>query len=285
MSLNQTSTRIHFLWARNAPEGVVFRRGPSKHVQLLRWNLKTDKIEAGQWFKGRIYERRCDLSPSGEFLIYFAGKYKEPYRTWTAISRPPYFSALALWPKGDAWGGGGLFKDNSTVLLNHRQNEMNLDPKFALPKKFKIIPYGERPGWGEDDPIFSSRLMRDGWEQKSSGKDKKNKFGSNIWIEFHEPQVWEKKIAMPNATLWMELHGIMERDGPWYVLSYKYQLDQEVVDLGKCDWADINSSGYVYFAKDGCIFRQFGDRSIKLIIDLSSNQFEEVSSPPYATTW
>ena len=57
----------------------------------------------GQWFKGRIYEKRCDLSPDGTKLIYFAQKIntrtlndpKYSY-AWTAISRPPYLTALAL---------------------------------------------------------------------------------------------------------------------------------------------------------------------------------------------
>lgn len=71
----------------------------------------------GQWFKGRIYERRCDLSPSGEKLIYFAAKYRSPLYTWTAVSRPPFLTALLLWPKGDAWGGGGLFNNERTIGL------------------------------------------------------------------------------------------------------------------------------------------------------------------------
>ena len=95
------------LLARKAPVAVVFRRGPSKHVLLVRWNLSDDSFEAGQWLKGRVYERRCDVSEDGERLIYFAANYRarDAQRTWTAVSRPPDFTALALWPKGDAWGG------------------------------------------------------------------------------------------------------------------------------------------------------------------------------------
>src|SRR5262249_39683455 len=58
----------------------------------------------GQWFNGRIYERRCDLSPSGKRLIYFAASYKAPYAIWTAVSRLPFLTAVTLWPKGDGWG-------------------------------------------------------------------------------------------------------------------------------------------------------------------------------------
>jgi hypothetical protein len=118
--------RLYFLLAREAPVGVLFRRGPSRWVQLIRWNTADDTFEPGQWFRGRIYEKRSDLSPDGRRLIYFAQKLSgrtlhEPEYTyaWTAISRPPYLTALALWPKGDCWNGGGLFETNTRVWLNH----------------------------------------------------------------------------------------------------------------------------------------------------------------------
>jgi hypothetical protein len=56
------STRLYVLLARKAPIAAVFRRGPSKRVLLLTWNTETHEVRKGQWFKGRIYERRCDIS-------------------------------------------------------------------------------------------------------------------------------------------------------------------------------------------------------------------------------
>lgn len=100
----ESTARLYAIWARKAPIGVIFRRGPSKQVQMLKWDIENDELIPGQWFKGRVYERRCDLSPNGQYLIYFAANYKPPYGTWTAISHPPFFTALALWPKGDCSG-------------------------------------------------------------------------------------------------------------------------------------------------------------------------------------
>src|ERR1700760_351322 len=101
-----SSTRLFVLLARDAPVGVILRRGPSKQVLMIHWNLKNDTFVHGQWLKARVYERRCDLSPEGDMLLYFAATHRKPYGTWSAVSRPPFFTALALWPKGDAWGGG-----------------------------------------------------------------------------------------------------------------------------------------------------------------------------------
>ena len=60
--------RLWVLLARREPVGVIFRRDPAKPVLLIKWNTRTDSFEHGQWFKGRVYERRCDLSPGGDLL-------------------------------------------------------------------------------------------------------------------------------------------------------------------------------------------------------------------------
>src|SRR5919198_4444283 len=91
--------RIHALLASEAPLGVVIRRGPSKQVCTVLWDRRRDEFRLGQWLRGRIYERRSDLSPDGKHLIYFAmnGRWNsEAKGSWTAISRAPYLKALAL---------------------------------------------------------------------------------------------------------------------------------------------------------------------------------------------
>jgi len=50
--------RLQFLLARRAPIAVIFRRGPSKWVQLIKWDTKTDSFEPGQWFHGHVYVGR-----------------------------------------------------------------------------------------------------------------------------------------------------------------------------------------------------------------------------------
>src|SRR5688572_29305935 len=103
---------------------VIFRRGPSKLTQQLVWDLETDEITRGQWIGGHVYTRRCDISPDGKYLVAAFTNYSQSLRDrskykfkdewlasgWTAISRPPYFTALALWFTGGAWNGGGLWE-------------------------------------------------------------------------------------------------------------------------------------------------------------------------------
>src|SRR6266496_5416829 len=90
--------RLHVLLAREAPIAVILRRGPTNWVQMIKWRTDTDTFESGQWFHGRVYVESCDLSPDGQLLVYFAGKFNQKTMqddkfAWTAISKPPYFTA------------------------------------------------------------------------------------------------------------------------------------------------------------------------------------------------
>jgi len=67
--------RIHAILARRGSRAVVFRRGPSDKFAVIGWDRKNDTFTLGQWLRGMIYPRRSDLSPDGEYLIYFAAKY------------------------------------------------------------------------------------------------------------------------------------------------------------------------------------------------------------------
>jgi hypothetical protein len=289
-------TRIHFIVARKAPVAVVFRRGPSRQVEILKWDLTTDELVAGQWLKGRIYERRCDLSPAGDFLIYFAAKYETALRTWTAISRPPYLTALALWPKGDAWGGGGLFDSDRRIRLNHRPDEMKQEAGFRLAPSMRIEPLGENPGWGEDNPIHHIRLIRDGWRWVDNGAaTQMHTFGSSPWITF-EPAIQYRRAVGPRkrpVTLEMSIEGLNERDGSWYVQTYRLVDGEESIrDIGRADWADASPDGGLLLARDGRLLRldigavdDWATAEFREVADLRDHRFERRTAPSEAVTW
>lgn len=218
----ERQARIYALLARESSRAVVFRRGPSKRVLLIGWDTDTDQFTIGQWFRGRIYERRCDLSPSGELLLYFAATYREPYFSWSAVTRPPYWTALALWPKGDGWGGGGHFEKENVISLNHRDPEMSLAEGFALPASFVVQPCGDRSGGGEDDPVCSRRMERDGWRFDDQHGETTEHREAKIWIRFEPPLVWTKPHRHSGRySLEMLTHGIKETEGSWYVLEHR----------------------------------------------------------------
>ena len=294
----KAQVRLYCILAREAPLAAVFRRGPSKQVLLVQWHTDTDQFYEGQWLKKkRIYERRCDLSPNGQHLIYFAADYKKPYFSWTAVSKPPFLTALALWPKGDCWGGGGLFKSEREIHLNHREGEMNLAEGFKLPPKLKIASFGKGSGWGEDNPILDARLSRDGWQMLQEGESIQHKLGDSVWVDFKPPLVWAKRHTPSRGRYELQMHilGIQERDGPWYIVEHSVKDTKSggTMTLGRTEWADWGHSGDLLFAQAGKLFRLgfSGDgvlnelSNAQLLIDLTDRTFKEVAPPIEARQW
>ena len=80
---------------------LIVRRG--RWVLLARWDLKSATVEPGTWFRGKIYQRRCDVSPDGSLFYYFALKGGRPFH---AVSRLPWLTALALWKDNTTYGSG-----------------------------------------------------------------------------------------------------------------------------------------------------------------------------------
>jgi hypothetical protein len=319
------SCRLYAILARDGRSAVVFRRGPTRQVLVLRWWLDGDRIEPGQWLKGRIYERRCDLSPNGDLLIYFAAKWETSMSTWTAISRTPFLSALALWPKGDAWGGGGVFESANVIGLNHlevtaaivgksksgqaagaRWHPLGVEAndKVApnpIPKHVTVERWSEQAGRGEDNPLHHHRVTRDGWALVTKGEA--GKYGDTpgySWVltspELYERQAPETAAGKP-LILRRTLKAIGQRDGPWYVEDFDIRAGDGTVlrHIADCSWADWHVNGDLLFALDGCLYRLAKQHTAdavsdplanaKRVADLGVLTFTGTVAPAWALDW
>lgn len=271
-----SSANIFCILARDSELSVIFRRGPSKVVQLLSWDRGDDQIEPGQWLKGRIYERRADLSPSGKLLVYFAANQKPPHYSWTALSKPPYLTALCLWENGSTWGGGGLFETESKLLINGSQSSSD---KGETPKRFKVgsletqTNYLNVSGLG----IYRNRLKRDGWE---FNEEKQNNFSC---IKYSG----QFSLELNETT------GNISPQGRWNESIYRLTRQSQEIFFDQLDWAEFDSNGDFLFAKESSIFRLeqkkldtvYGVDEATLICDLSKNRFEAIESPTWANRW
>lgn len=201
-------TRISALFARDGTSAVLLRRGPKRHFHLISWDLETDTFTHGQWMKGIV--RLCDLSPSGDKLLYWAAQYhasaprhlerarsvqdgddevaqrrydplgaktrakqtkrakkrrrvpryqrtggekgqrfpiaRDNQGVWTAVSRPPYFSALALWPCYGHWTGGGVFGGENEIILVEDDEGIGPVENTPIPTRMRVVP-AIRRGW------------------------------------------------------------------------------------------------------------------------------------------
>ncbi|HWB61547.1 MAG TPA: hypothetical protein VG733_18840 [Chthoniobacteraceae bacterium] len=284
----KTAPRIWVILAREASFAAVFRRGPSGQVRLLKWNLRNDAFHGGQWFKGRIYERRCDLSPDGSLLIYFASKQSRQHLpTWTAISKPPYLTALAMWPKGDCWNGGGQFLTNHSIILDHEPYQAELAPGFHL-KKIRIA--GLLNQKGEDSPMWNSILQRDGWTFVNRGR-RMHKSGWQLGWQFDPPETWTKPHPKKPLLLEMGIRGLASNGKRgWYQMGYQVlPNDRGGLPAMDADWADWDKRGDLLYARNGKIFRQrhrqTGFESAIELIDLNNQKFENIAPPASALKW
>jgi hypothetical protein len=271
---------LHVIFAREAKLGLVIRRGPSKQTRLILWHTAMEQFVAGQWLKARVFERRCDLSPDGKLLIYFAldGHWDRPARgAYTAVSRPPYFTALGLWPKGDAWHGGGLFVDDHSVWINSWEGE-----PLVLPNSLAIIersPYAP-DGNNECLGVYFPRLRRDGWRKVDSHRS-----------GYEDVVTWHKEGGKPRQVRLIK-HAIASirkrRDGVGvYHDEHEIQLapDGPAIPLPDAEWADFDQRGRLCYAAGGKLWHAvFAGEELRprKLADFGDMTFEAIRSPSWA---
>ncbi len=300
--------RLSALVARDARRVVVFRRGPSKHVRMLLWNLEDDSITPGQWFKGRIYTERCSLSPNGELLLYFGAKYKGEVPALTALSRPPYFTALAFWPQLGTWGGGGYFRSNHDLVLGAiSPAAKDTSNEVHIPKALQVRHYSDLSE-SEKQVEAYWQLVQAGQEQhskraiRSIQENQKQSFEEPMDSVFDPPMICRRQNPH-ESELYLEQRTLgFPKEKPYspvetYRLVHlgsgkpKPLLPPERCDLGVLDWAAWAPSGSLIYAKEGCLYRDrcIGPKRLtntpELIANLCDQEMSPISPPPEALQW
>jgi hypothetical protein len=282
--------RLHVIQAPDADVAVIFRRGPSKRVELVRWDTRRDVFERGHWFHGRIYERRSDLSPDGELLVYFASKFTggspdegDYTYAWTAVSKPPWLTALALWPKGDCWHGGGLFLGRRRLLLNHKPEVANPHPKHQPPRGLAVVP--NPAAHGEDEPIYSQRLDRAGWNVVQP------------WDVEWCTDVFRFRTNVPEVrvrlhpTLPLRITMTRRLDGFTYREHFRVDAASRRVPLprGRLDYVDWDRRGRLIVLHSGQVLvadtGAEGVADLRPLIDLTGDRPEPRETPSHARRW
>lgn len=171
---NHPKPRVSLVHRPDSEYVLILRRGPSKYVGLFGWNKITNEITTGQWLKGSIFPKRCDISPDGKHIIYFASDYsrakQESTATWTVVSRFPYLKALDFWTKGDSWNGGGLFTSNNNYLLHEfgeHHHPHTISNKFEVARGMPRSPIRNNECLG----VYVPKLIRDSWEFIQNDED------------------------------------------------------------------------------------------------------------------
>jgi hypothetical protein len=274
--------KLYCILARKAEFGVIFRRGPAKQVRLIGWNLKTHTFEPGQWFKGRIYERKSDLSPNGKKLVYFGAKWRwgSELPTYIAISTPPFLTAQVLWATIGTYNDLSMFETDNMLALATYSSDSSIKPAdgFDVPRPLIV----RRKPWPGHFHILQDhdRLIRDGWSVHS---------GDSIYRAKSEPPpiVYRKPVSGGTRTACLELSALGDAK-----VFYAVRIDDNaLIDL-KADWAEARGED-VFFSQGGKLFRTRFARSGKkvvcepytLLADFSDMKFEPIEAPKWAKAW
>jgi hypothetical protein len=172
---------IHVIQATRVPAAVVFRRGPSQWWHIARWHLDTGEVEGGAWFRGALYPRRCDLSPDGKLLYYFAlkGTRREflgmtGVQTYSAVSKAPWLFALAAWRELGTWTRGYHFIEGSPEEGQIEIGRPDAGDAGPLGGRYRLACTGvlqyeaeRRRGWVEHEAC-PPRKPSDAWDERRS---------------------------------------------------------------------------------------------------------------------
>lgn len=269
--------RLFVYLAREAPVAVVLRRGPGAWARLSLWHTDTDTFEHGQWFGGRIYERRSDISPDGSLFAYFArksgGSQRPAADSWMAVSRPPWFTALALWFVGGTYWTGGFFLAARSLFIGGTTDGPDQGELPRWLKLSKDIPHHNQSNNWTERTVYFNRLLRDGWTPLPGA----DVVGAR-W-ERRSPDSRETLVMIPKSDSDFRAHG-----GP-HVIEYEVRAGDRVVPLGRLTWADWDQRGRLILARDGTLvhWRTAGDT--KVLADFNDELPEPAPSPAIARQW
>jgi hypothetical protein len=272
--------RLSVFLARDAPLGVVLRRGPSAWARLSLWHTDSDTFEHGQWIKCRVYERRADLSPDGSLFAYFArGAPRTPGAepgadSWLAVSRPPYFTALALWFVGGTYYTGALFRDRRALWTGFGASPPD---QGVLPAWLSLQtdppPYIDRTSEWTDRTVFINRLLRDGWTTTGAAGG---------------PETWERRNPRGEGTL-----VLVERDAGMHAFGGRHALEYaryaedggDLTILGNATWADWDQRGRLILARDGRLLHHQPGGTLHELADFNGQPPDPRPAPAWASIW
>jgi len=231
--------RLHVLLATDS--AVVMRRGPSRWWHVLRWRLDPPGVEAGAWFGGRLYPRRCAVSPDGTLLGYYAlaGK-PSPWDSYLAVSKVPWLHALAAWHWGSTWHWGCEFLPDGRFCTG--EAEPTAPDSGSYPAG--LAPRPPLPAVDHHD-LWRLRdvqaELRRGWVQDPRGADVLP--GSPLVLRRPQPGNGGAALTLVHGGHDFAGHGI---EGAH--IRYVLEQNGSRAELPEAGWADWDRRGRVLVA-------------------------------------
>jgi|GEM_PF-2369079 len=269
--MTTSQCRITALVARKANKAVIFRRGPSRHWQMLLWDFDNDVITPGQWVKS-FSVHICSVSDDAQYVSIIGSDYRQPLailklRKWLALSHPPYFTAVGLWNL------------SPLSILSNPENKNNLK-KFSLPDSAlalarRSLNYNSRASFEEE-----------GWMFEFPDAKSEDFFFRGYRSQSNLPVRRTKTVS--GGEICIEITG---RDWLWHeqfitslIRKNPNGEDELVFSWSENNWIDVDNSGRLVYADKGCLYawQNFPEGRPALIADLNPNIFESIPPPDWA---
>lgn len=277
----QTSPRLYVLRASAAARAVVFAAHRQKRWSLYLWDPERRSVEPGGVFFGTLYPRRCDLSPDGRYLLYFALK-KGPDdpdwpREFSGLSRAPWLACLLAWEELGTWTRGMHFASPSSGQPEipgplHRVVDSIARCPWNVERTAAIQLAAERRIGFVETEDSPARDSSDVWDQRRRAVLRKRRPDGGP----EELRVWLSDFRVGEGLIegYRNLYGLRQEDG-------------RVVPLPAYVWLDWLDRAHVYGATcDGrlvvCALR--GEE----LVEVWSHVLEESprrSAPAWARSW
>jgi hypothetical protein len=275
-----TGPRIFGIPATRAPVVAVLARGPSRWMRLGRWDTEHDVYEHGAWLAGTIYPQRCDLSPDGRWFAYFALKPSSRWEagwTYVAVSRLPWFTALAAWGTDGTWTRGVRFVDDRErwIAEPDEGDASPLRARYGLEVRRAATFSVERDrGWTETEDT-PPRADDDAWDEKRARR-----------VTMHKPSPVDEGVRLLVGGRFAAFRDIRNYDPEvWYALERGERLDT----LEDVQWAEWDARGRLLVATtNGRLQVRAGGYRTDAVAwerDLSADAPDPQPPPPEARRW
>jgi hypothetical protein len=275
-----TAPRIFGIPATRAPVVAVLARGPSRWMRLGKWDVERDAYEHGAWLAGTVYQQRCDLSPDGRWLAYFALKPSSRWDagwTYVAISRLPWFTALAAWGTDGTWTRGVRFVDDRArwIADPDEGDAAPLRARFGLEvRRAETFSVERDRGWTETEDT-PPREDDDAWDEKRARR---------VTMGKRSPADGDVRLIVGGR--FAAFRDVRNYDpGVWYALERAGRLET----LEGVQWADWDGHGRLLLATTDARLEvrtePFGERAVVWRHDVSTDRPDPQPPPPEARSW